>query len=149
MPIALAADRAPTTTTSTSTTTTTTTTTTAPAIVASPAAVVRQVSAVPPPPPPTTTTTTTTTTVPPPPVVQDAVSGEASWCGARTGTCASPFLSFGTEVTVTDVATGGSIRCTVEDRQASSPGRVIDLSYDAFAQLASPAVGLIEVRVSW
>ena len=115
MPIALAADRAPTTTTSTS----------------------------------TTTTTTTTTTVPPPPVVQDAVSGEASWYGARTGTCASPFLSFGTEVTVTDVATGGSIRCTVEDRQASSPGRVIDLSYDAFAQLASPAVGLIEVRVSW
>jgi rare lipoprotein A (peptidoglycan hydrolase) len=77
------------------------------------------------------------------------VTGEASWYGAPTGTCASPFLSFGSVVTVTDLSSGGSIRCTVEDRQASSPGRVIDLSYAAFAQLASPAVGLIEVRVSW
>jgi rare lipoprotein A (peptidoglycan hydrolase) len=55
--------------------------------------------------------------------------------------CASPYLSFGTVVTITDVATGGSIRCTVDDRQADNPGRVIDLSYDDFAELANPGSG--------
>jgi rare lipoprotein A (peptidoglycan hydrolase) len=52
-------------------------------------------------------------------------------------------------VTVTALSSGDSIECTVEDRQAFNPGRVIDLSYDAFAQLASPMTGLVEVRVSW
>jgi rare lipoprotein A (peptidoglycan hydrolase) len=77
------------------------------------------------------------------------VTGEASWYETRDGTCASPFLAFGTVVTVTDIATGSSIRCTVDDRQADTPGRVIDLSYDGFEQLDDPAAGLIEVRVSW
>jgi rare lipoprotein A (peptidoglycan hydrolase) len=137
VPIALAAEHSTATTTST---TTTTTTTAPPPVVATAVATVHQVVAS------VVTTTTTTTTAPPP---RSYESGVASWYGTRDGTCASPYLSFGTVVTVTDVGTGGSIRCTVDDRQARNPGRVIDLSYDNFAQLASPRIGLIEVRVSW
>jgi rare lipoprotein A (peptidoglycan hydrolase) len=76
--------------------------------------------------------------------------GEASWYPeARAGYCASPYLSFGTVVTITDELTGGSIQCRVDDRQARNPGRVIDLSYAGFAGLADPALGLIEVRLTW
>ena len=57
-----------------------------------------------------------------------ASTGLASWYGARAGTCASPTLAFGTVVTVTDVSTGASVRCTVDDREAHNPGRVIDLA---------------------
>ncbi len=99
-------------------------------------------------PPAAPTTTTTTTTAPPPP--EEAQWGEASWYPeASPGYCASPYLSFGTVVTITDVATGGSIRCTVDDRQAQNPGRVVDLSYDGFADLADPRTGLVEVRLTW
>jgi len=147
VPIALAAEHSPPTTT-TSTTTTTTTTTTTPPVVVTPTAAVRQ-APVPPPTTTTTSTTTTTTTAPPPPPPLNVVTGEASWYGTEPGTCASPFLPFGTVVTVTDISSGGSIRCIVDDRQASNPGRVIDLSYSGFSQLASPTIGLIEVRVSW
>jgi len=52
-------------------------------------------------------------------------------------------------VTVTDLSTGGSVRCTVDDREANNPGRVIDLSEATFSQLADPSVGLIEVRLAW
>jgi rare lipoprotein A (peptidoglycan hydrolase) len=86
------------------------------------------------------------TTVAPP---QDATTGEASWYGAPAGTCASPSLEFGTVVTVTDLSTRTSVRCRVDDRQAHAPGRVLDLSEDTFSQLASPWVGVIEVRLSW
>ena len=65
------------------------------------------------------------------------------------GTCASPSLAFGTVVTVTDLSTGASIRCTVDDREAHNPGRVVDLSPATFSQLASLSVGVIEVRLSW
>jgi rare lipoprotein A (peptidoglycan hydrolase) len=52
-------------------------------------------------------------------------------------------------VTITDMDTGHSIRCTVDDRQAINPGRVIDLSYDGFSDLARPSIGLVEVRLTW
>jgi rare lipoprotein A (peptidoglycan hydrolase) len=74
----------------------------------------------------------------------------ASWYPeAPDGYCASPYLAFGTVVTVTDVASGRSIRCTVDDRQARNPGRVVDLSYDGFADLAAPSIGLVEVELTW
>jgi rare lipoprotein A (peptidoglycan hydrolase) len=47
------------------------------------------------------------------------------------------------------VATGVSTRCTVDDRQAVNRPRVVDLSYDGFAVLGRPSIGLIEVRMSW
>jgi rare lipoprotein A (peptidoglycan hydrolase) len=125
----LAVDESPTTTTSTTSTTTTTTTTTPPAVMA---------------------TTTTTTTVAPPPAPQDDESGLASWYPeAPPGYCASPDLAFGTVLTVTDMKTGESIRCRVDDRGPRYAGRVVDLSYDGFADLADPAWGLIEVRLTW
>jgi rare lipoprotein A (peptidoglycan hydrolase) len=77
------------------------------------------------------------------------VTGLASWYGAPAGTCASPTLAFGTVVTVTDLGTGASVRCTVDDREAHNPGRVIDLAPVTFSQLASLAVGVIEVRLTW
>ncbi len=143
VPIALAADESPSTTTTATATTTTTvpvTTTTAAAARMAPTTTTTTSTA--------TTTTTTTTTAPPPPRTKE--QGEASWYPeAPTGYCASPYLSFGTVVTITDELTGGSIQCRVDDRQAQNPGRVIDLSYDGFADLANPAQGLIEVRLTW
>jgi rare lipoprotein A (peptidoglycan hydrolase) len=73
--------------------------------------------------------------------------GLASWYGAPAGTCASPSLSFGTVLTVTDLATGKSVTCTVDDREADN--RVVDLSEATFAQLADPSAGLIDVRLTW
>jgi rare lipoprotein A (peptidoglycan hydrolase) len=86
---------------------------------------------------------------PPPPPPQNSTTGAASWYGATAGTCASPTLAFGTVVTVTDVSTGASVRCTVDDREAHTPGRVLDLAAATFSQLASLSVGVIEVRLSW
>ena len=98
-------------------------------------------------PPPPTTAPAPTTTVPPPPA--HSATGEASWYNAPAGTCASPDLAFGTVVTVTDLATGASVHCTVDDREADNPGRVIDLAPATFSQLASTSAGLIEVRLTW
>ena len=96
---------------------------------------------------------TVATPAPPPPAPapapRDSAVGLATWYGSPLGTCASPVLAFGTVVTVTDLATGGSVRCTVDDREAHNPGRVIDLSPGTFAQLASLRAGVIEVRLSW
>jgi rare lipoprotein A (peptidoglycan hydrolase) len=142
-PIALAADHSP-------PSVTTTTTTTTVAAEATPTAAVRRS----PPPVPTTTTTststtsTTTTTTTTPPLRHQTV-GLASWYDTRTGYCASPYLSFGTVLPITDVATGVTIRCTVDDRQAVNRPRVVDLSYDGFAALGHPSIGLIEVRLTW
>jgi rare lipoprotein A (peptidoglycan hydrolase) len=76
-------------------------------------------------------------------------TGLATWYGSPAGTCASPTLAFGTVVTVTDVSTGEALRCTVDDREAHNPGRVIDLSPATFSQLVSLRVGVIEVRLTW
>lgn len=116
-------------------------------------------------PAPTTTTTaplpppTTTTTAPPPPPAPTTTTtaaptssetGEATWYSeAPTGYCASPTLSFGTVLTVTNDATGASTTCTVDDREADNPGRVVDLSYAGFSQIASPSQGVVTVTISW
>jgi rare lipoprotein A (peptidoglycan hydrolase) len=128
---------------------TTTTTTTPPPVVAQkpPAAVSVAVVAAPKPPVPAPA---------PKPVVAPVVTapahqstGGASWYGSPAGTCASPTLAFGTVVTVTDLSTGVSVHCTVDDREAHNPGRVIDLSPATFSQLARLTVGVIEVRLTW
>lgn len=137
-PLVVAADyRTPVTTT----TSTTTTTVPHPAPAARPAASSSTTV-----PHPTTTTTvapTTTTTS------GNTETGQASWYQAQAGTCASPTLAFGTQVTVTDLANGRTTTCTVDDRQDPSTGRVLDLSEASFAQLADPSVGVIEVRLTW
>ncbi len=112
----------------------------------------------------TTTTTvppTTTTTAPPTPTVaaapapgggsvQQVQQGLATWYAeAPPGGCASPTLAFGTQVQVTDSSTGATTTCVVDDREAPNPGRVVDLSYSGFSQLADPSQGVATVTVSW
>jgi rare lipoprotein A len=63
--------------------------------------------------------------------------------------CASPTLPFGTVLTVTNVATGASTTCTVDDREQAGYPRVVDLSPSGFAQLADPGQGVVDVTISW
>ena len=76
-------------------------------------------------------------------------TGPASWYGAPAGTCAHPSLPLGTVVTVTNLSNGRTTTCRVEDRGPYQGGRIIDLSEATFSQLAPPASGVIEVRISW
>ena len=97
----------------------------------------------------TTSTTaprpTTTTTAAPRP----SQTGPASWYSAPAGTCAHPTLPFGTVVTVTNLATGASTTCRVEDRGPYEGGRIIDLAESTFAQIADPSQGVIQVKIVW
>ncbi len=81
--------------------------------------------------------------------VTNRQSGKASWYSTTSMTCAHRTLPMGTRVTVTNVADGRSVVCEVADRGPFIEGRVIDLAEDAFAQLADPSVGVIDVRLSW
>lgn len=83
------------------------------------------------------------------PVASHVEQGLASWYNAPHGTCAHPTLPFGTILTVTNVATGASVTCRVDDRGPYAGGRVVDLSPDVFARLAPLAVGVATVRVTW
>jgi rare lipoprotein A (peptidoglycan hydrolase) len=105
-------------------------------------------------PPPTTvqpiSTVQPASTVPPTSAAPlPSETGPASWYPAAPGTCAHPTLPFGTVVTITDLATGTTATCTVDDRGPYEGGRIIDLSPDVFAQLAPDSAGVIEVRITW
>jgi rare lipoprotein A (peptidoglycan hydrolase) len=77
-------------------------------------------------------------------------SGQATWYGAAPpGRCASPTLPFGTVLTVTNVATGASTTCTVDDREQAGYPRVVDMSPSGFARLASTSQGVVDVTISW
>jgi rare lipoprotein A (peptidoglycan hydrolase) len=130
---------------------TTTTTTPPPPVVAPrpPAAVAVAVVAAPKPPAPVPAPAPKPVAAPVATAPAHQSTGGASWYSSPAGTCASPTLAFGTVVTVTDLATGVSVHCTVDDREAHNPGRVIDLSPTTFSQLARLAVGVIEVRLTW
>jgi rare lipoprotein A (peptidoglycan hydrolase) len=80
----------------------------------------------------------------------DAERGQATWyAAAPAGMCASPTLPFGTVLRVTNVATGASTTCTVDDREGAGYPRVVDLSPSGFAQLADPSQGVVDVTISW
>lgn len=81
-----------------------------------------------------------------PPRVQ---TGLASWYQRSGMVAAHPSLPFGTEVTVTNTANGRRVTVVVDDRGPYVPGRIIDLSDDAFAQLAPLGSGTIHVRITW
>lgn len=75
--------------------------------------------------------------------------GEASWYDIDDGlAAASPWLPFGTRVTVTNVATGASVTVVINDRGPFG-GRIIDLSREAFTHIAPLGQGVCEVRISW
>ena len=77
--------------------------------------------------------------------------GEASWYDPPWSglTAAHPWLPFGTLVTVTDRATGRSVTVVIDDRGPFGPGRIIDLSPEAFAQLAPIGRGVLDVELDW
>lgn len=106
------------------------------------------------PPPPTTAPPTTAPPAPPAPAPTDPEPanvqvGIASWYDGRRGTCAHRTAPIGTEVTVTNVATGASVTCTVTNRGPFVEGRVVDLDDASFAAIAPLSQGLADVRVEW
>jgi uncharacterized protein YabE (DUF348 family) len=78
-------------------------------------------------------------------------SGIATWYDPPWSglTAAHPWLPFGTHVLVTDVASGRSVTVVVDDRGPFSPGRIIDLSPEAFRTIAPLGRGVTAVRLTW
>jgi rare lipoprotein A len=76
-------------------------------------------------------------------------SGTASWYHRDGMTAAHKTLAFGTRVRVTNVDNGRSVTVIIDDRGPYVEGRIIDLSDDAFAQLAPLSRGTCRVRISW
>jgi rare lipoprotein A len=77
--------------------------------------------------------------------------GEASWYSFAPGTgltAAHPWLPFGTVVTITNIANGKTVQVVINDRGPFG-GRIIDLSDEAFALIASLSQGVCRVRLSW
>jgi rare lipoprotein A (peptidoglycan hydrolase) len=52
-------------------------------------------------------------------------------------------------LTVTNIASGASITCTVDDREAAGPPHVVDLSPSGFEGLAPLSQGVVQVNISW
>ena len=77
-------------------------------------------------------------------------NGERFVPATRPGhhTCASWALPFGTRVRVTDLATGRSVECGVNDRGPHPRlHRTLDLSHGAAAEIGILARGLIRARL--
>jgi resuscitation-promoting factor RpfB len=74
--------------------------------------------------------------------------GEASWYDHAGLTAASPWLPFGTRVTVTNLANGRSVTVVINDRGPFG-GRIIDLSQEAFSRIAPLGAGVCQVRLAW
>ena len=138
----------PTPPTTTSTTAPVTSATTGPVLPPAPQQTVARVIAI-----PVTTTTVTPKVAPvsaPPVETASSERGQATWyAAAPPGRCASPTLPFGTVLTVTNVDTGASTTCVVDDREQAGYPRVVDMSPSGFAQLASPSQGVVNVTISW
>ncbi len=103
--------------------------------------------------PPTSTrpvpTTTTTTTTHPVPVGSGVhTMGIVTYYDHPAGRCASPWLPFGTVVTVTNPVNGATVTCVVDDREADT-ARSIDLATDTFASIAPLWQGVVDARLSW
>ncbi len=62
-------------------------------------------------------------------------------------TAAHPTLPFGTRLRVTDVHTGRSVTVRVNDRGPYVPGRIVDVSHSAAAELGMIGKGITNVRL--
>jgi len=142
-----AAPPPPTTTTPATTPAATPTPTSTPAGTSTPAATPTPAGTSTPAATPTPTPAGTPTPAATPPA---SLTGGATWYSeAAPGTCASPTLPFGTTLEVVNDATGASTTCVVDDREASNPGRVVDMSPTGFSQIATPGLGVVTVTISW
>jgi resuscitation-promoting factor RpfB len=83
-----------------------------------------------------------------PPATNSQV-GEATWYHRVGMVAAHKTLPFGTEVTVTNLANGKKVTVVINDRGPYGAGRIIDLSDDAFAQIAHLGAGVVDVRITW
>ncbi len=102
---------------------------------------------------------TTTTTDPPPPTTTTHPvaapaptsyqhTGQVTYYDHPAGTCASPWLAFGTVVRITNPANGESVSCVVNDREADT-ARSIDLATSTFSLIAPLSQGVIDAELSW
>jgi len=66
---------------------------------------------------------------------------------ARELTAAHPSLPFGTKLRVTDVKSGRSVTVRVNDRGPYVPGRIVDVSHSAAAELGMIGKGIANVRL--
>ena len=62
-------------------------------------------------------------------------------------TAAHKSLPFGTVVKVVNAESGRSVVVRINDRGPFITGRIIDLSYAAFTEIADPGAGLAEVEI--
>jgi len=103
--------------------------------------------------PPTTTTvppTTTTTTTRPVLMAGSSVQsrGDVTYYAHPAGRCASPWLPFGTVVSITNPANGATVTCVVDDREADT-ARSIDLATATFAEIAPLSQGVVYADLHW
>ncbi len=90
-----------------------------------------------------------TSPAPAPAPPANSMTGIVTYYDATPGTCASPFLPFGTVVTITNPDNGNTVSCTVDDYEADT-SRQIDLATATFAQLAPLSQGVIsDAELSW
>lgn len=103
------------------------------------------------------------------PVVSEAASlrqcGTSSWYGMGDGfhgqrtangerfsayamTAAHRYLPLGSMVKVTNPANGRTVKIRINDRGPYHGSRILDLSYAAFAKLASPGSGTAQVCIA-
>jgi len=61
-------------------------------------------------------------------------------------TAAHKSLPFGTIVEATNLANGKSVQVRITDRGPYGPGRVLDLTTEAFSRIASPSLGIINIQ---
>jgi rare lipoprotein A len=77
-------------------------------------------------------------------------TGGGTWYDAAPpGTCAHQTLPKGTVVHITDLDTGATATCTVEDRGPYASGMILDMAKDVFSQMAPLSQGVIQIRITW
>lgn len=100
---------------------------------------------------PTTTAkppTTTSTMGPPPPCCrQEGGASYHEYPDIRT--CAHKSLPKGTALKVTNLGNGKVTTCVVNDRGPYVEGRILDLSREAFAEIAAISDGVARVAIEW
>lgn len=81
--------------------------------------------------------------------IGDGYHGQTTANGERFNayamTAAHPWLPMGSHVRVKNLDNGRSVTVRINDRGPYAGGRVLDLSYGAFARIASPGQGVASV----